>query len=101
MRARDVIVEPRQGCVEALRLEQPVESCLSVLRAAKQFSILLQDRCIIRLRLRALSDGSQRQVVLSIQVIGLGEVILRVSVAGKNLYAVLQHLESFFLLARS
>ncbi len=59
MRTRDVIVEQGQARVELLSLEQPPESRLSIFRAAQQFSILLQDRGIIRFQLRALANGPQ------------------------------------------
>src|ERR1700691_1285512 len=84
-----------------LCLEQPPQPCLAVFLDAQQFSVLLPHRWIVGLGLETLTDGTQRRLVLRSQVIGLGKVILRVSVAGKNPKAVLQQLNCFFALARS
>ena len=89
IRHSNVIINPRQRSIRALRLEQPLQSRLAISRAAQQFSVLLPHRWIVGLGLQTLPDGAQRQVVLPIQVIGLGKIILCVSVAGKNPDAVL------------
>ncbi len=82
-----------------LRFEQPFQPTGVIPGAAQQFSIFLPHRYIVGLGLQTLPDGAQRQLVLPIQVIGLGKIKLRVSIAGKNPDAVLEQFDGFFFLS--
>ena len=59
----------------------------------------MQCRRIVGIDLHTLADGAEREVVLPVEVIGLGEIKLCVSVGGKNADAMLEQLQGFFFLA--
>ena len=96
----NVIVKQRQGRILPLGLNEQRKRGFAMSGATQQFPILLPRGCIVGLSLDCLPNGAQRQIVLSVQMVDLGEIKLRVPFAGRNPHTVLQQFERFVLPSR-
>ena len=77
----EVEVDAVEGGIGLLRFEEPLHGGLVVARAAEELSIFLPHGRVVWVDLEALLDGLEGEVVVAVEVVGLGEVVEGVAIA--------------------
>ena len=74
-RDAEIEVDAVEGWIGLLGLEEPLHGGLVVSGAAEEFAIFLPDGCVVWVDLEALLDGLEGEVIVAVEVVGLGEVV--------------------------